>query len=360
MNKQKRVCIICETPFQVFSAIQLKSMISDNHIVDVFIGEVFVNASIIVENVKKTRLFNNVFSYKIDKMNFENKINELFFPNKYIQYLVGKSITPNTYDKIFISSTTYFAMAIVADNRSADVIYFDDGIGSYTGNIGIQNISLKRKLCYKLCFRNVNRFEYKDIYLYSPKLITKLDYNIKINKIKISNDKEIIATVEQVFNYFDDKLYEKKIIYFATPSQDFGNKLQEERITKVLENYSEDCIVRLHPREVNPQIFNFASIDKGVNLWELTSMNKISDNHILIGIFSTAQVVSKLLFNKEPCVVFMHKLYRDIFSDTQLVNMDCFVKKLRESYTNPSKIIEIEEVSDFDSAINECMRIING
>lgn len=356
MNDEKRICLICETPYQVYNAINLRSTMMSDAVVDVFIGEVFFNATEIAKHLNESSLFNNTFTYKVKNTNFVNKIYELFFPRNYLKFLVDKSDDCSfVYSKIFMSSPTHFSMAMVAYNRNAEVVYFDDGIGSYIYDIGLHNLTPKRKICYKLGFRNIKRFEFSKVYLYSPQLI--IDDKTEVAKLEVSENERIKSLIDKVFDYHKDSLYHKKIVYFAMPSQDFGDRLQEEKVIEVLEKYKEECIVRLHPRENNPDFFNFASVDRGINQWELIAKDEITDQHILIGIYSTAQVVPKTLFDKEPYIIFQYKLYRNLFTDEQIHNMEKYITNLRNEYRNPEKIIDIESYQDFDYIINMCMNI---
>lgn len=355
MSDKKRICIICETPYQVFSAIHIRELIPTDTVMDVYIGLIFHKAEIIAANLKETQLFDNTIVYSLKNMSFANKTNELFNPKKYLEFLVeDNSRIDFDYDTIYLSSTTHFAMAMVAYNRSADVIYYDDGIGSYIENIGIQNVSLKRKLCYLLGHRKTSRLVFRNALLYSPELALE-NNNCDFRKIEVSTTPETELTINRVFNYSDDNLFEKRIVYFANPSQDYGDMLQETSVIDMLGKHKEECIIRLHPREINARYFDFPSIDHGDNLWEIIAKNKITDQHVLVGIFSTAQVIPKILYDKEPFIVFTYKMYRQLFNDIQMRNMDVYANNLKKIYRDPSRIMVLETDIDFDKALDFCM-----
>ena len=355
MKDEKRICIICETPYQVFSAIYLRNILPADDIVDIYIGEVFYNSASIANNITKSKLFNRTIVYNVKKANFTNRINEFFSPKKYLDFLIGKKDLNLTYNTIFMSYTTHFAMAMVAYNRSADVVYYDDGLGSYIDHIGIQSISSKRKICYMLGGTNVKRFDFVNAYLFDPRYLMNGN-NINVEKIDIPDNNSINTIIDSVFNYSDDNYCENRIVYFALPSHEYGGKISEAEAIKILEKYNEECIVRLHPREVNPQAFRFDTIDKGQNQWELIAKNEVSDEHILIGVFSTAQVIPKLIYDKEPYLIFEYKMYKGIFSDKHIQKMEMFIRILKKNYRNPSKIIELENYSDLEKIISNCLK----
>ena len=348
----RRICIICETPFQIYNAVNLRNTAYKTRPMDIFIGKVFINADELIHRVIAADVFDCVFSYSNKTTDVIWKCKELFSPLKYVDFLLDEKSAVNiNYDEILISSTTHFSMALIAGNRRAKVVYYDDGIGSYTDNIGKQNIAVKRQICYMLGNRHVDRFSFRQGFLYRPDLLINPQGK---NFEKITLSEQHLGN-EHIFNYQHDSDYEKKIVYFAMPSQTFKGKIQESDFLEVLKQYKEYCLIRLHPRENHPEQFLFASLDNGRNHWEMIAMNQINDQHILIGVFSTAQTVPKMIFDKEPYIIFTYKMYSNLFDETQRVNQDEFVCKLKTIYRNPSKIKIVQNIIEFNEAVKLCL-----
>ena len=83
-------------------------------------------------------------------------------------------------------------------------------------------------------------------------------------------------------------------------------------------------------------------------MWEIECQNTITDNHIIVSFFSTASFTPKMLFGKEPYVIFLYKtLGIEFFNANKLVN------SLQSLYNNPKKIILVEDLDQLKRVIEE-------
>ena len=87
-------------------------------------------------------------------------------------------------------------------------------------------------------------------------------------------------------------------------------------------------------------------MDTTNNMWEMECAKQITESHILIGCFSTAQFTPKLIFNVEPTIVFTYKLYKNMSVDVEQT-----VERLREIYTNPEKVVVLDSLSELQKLV---------
>ena len=71
---------------------------------------------------------------------------------------------------------------------------------------------------------------------------------------------------------------------------------------------------------------------------------------ILIGTFSTAQLMPKVLGDKEPYIIFLYKVVFDTEKNKNWNEWDKFVDLFKSFYRKPERIYVPENINDF-----ECM-----
>ena len=65
-----------------------------------------------------------------------------------------------------------------------------------------------------------------------------------------------------------------------------------------------------------------------------------------IGAFSTAQFTPKMMFDREPTLVFLYKLY-----GCQFNNADELVERIRASYRDPQKVLVPQTKEEFNAIL---------
>lgn len=359
-SKVKKICFIAETPYQVYNSINLYAALQKDRKADIFIGKVFADSDELIHRVSQSNVFSAVFSYVNFNRSIRQRFDELFIPQKYLEVAMrGQSQTAapdlSSYDEIYLSSTTYFSLAMIAFNKNAGVIFYDDGIGSYLDVMGADAVAFKRRLCYYITGARPERLKITRAFLYCPEICLMLEGK-EINKLNVVNheDEEYKAKHDLVFPYSYDPLYEKRIIYLAQPSQELdGGSLSG--LDELLLQYGGKIVIRPHPREADMDHYHSVNVDNSMNQWEIIAEHQITDEHILVGLFSTAQVVPKMLFDKEPYVIFTLSLGRKLFSEELYQKNIAFIEKVRSVYRNPEKIIVPETTDEINTFIQKAL-----
>ena len=227
-----------------------------------------------------------------------------------------------SYDKILAPAGTGFAWALSVINPRAEIVYYEDGIGGYYGDMFVMDHHADR-LTEKLkgCGIDPERFRPVE-YLVSYPEFSRSRTAPKISKLECGSPEspEIKKALHKVFGDSCSRIYaENKIVYFSplTVGDHPDYKIVAERNIKLCRNIDslgEGFVIRPHPKEKNeiPNMKNGLT-DTEAGQWEMIAMEQISDGHILIGGCSTAQLTPKLLFDREPWVIFT---YDELFGGT--------------------------------------------
>ena len=106
-------------------------------------------------------------------------------------------------------------------------------------------------------------------------------------------------------------------------------------VDSIIYNYSGDLIVRNHPRETR----------------ELKCDNDINDDKVLIAFCSTAQITPKMLYDKEPYLVFLYRL----FDCDWIEDYDRLVEQVRNSYRNKKKVFLPSTLDELVNTLNNLL-----
>ena len=351
MEKEKNNCIrtvfICWRPYQIFNAI---NMVINN--VEGIKGnsDIFISDLPAVLKYKDELVKTNIFSH-VGVFNEEGKKGrwkcflDMAFPYISMQFdALQKYPHWRKYDIIVASGFHSFFIRMANINKKAKVIFMEDGMASYL-NIDIDKFhSSKFHRILKILFNTgIHVINIQKIYVYFPELISQ-KYHIQIGRLpQIS----VLAfkIVKQVFGNtsYSDSEY-RKIIYLTQPMENIWyirDDYSEHCVQNLLLLYSENVIVRIHPRHL--EFTTSLNVDKNMQFWELDAARLKSDN-ILISIFSTASFTPFFLLDKSPIIILLYKIAAKENSSFYK-NADLFVKNISKFY--PSSIFTPGNMDEF-------------
>lgn len=343
-----KICLICDTPYQLLNCINIACNLHKNDILHIYVGLQFKDSEKIVERVKDEQIFDNVYLFypaSIAK-SFLRKVKnvpEIIHPKKRIGTMLKDDnvLFENTYDVIYMSVPVAFAKAMIGCNEQAEVVYYDDGTGSYSGDIA-DGLSSFYKGIYVI-LRHSMKFLYPSkLYVNNKELCKSTTAPVIKQLPKLQDmDETFWGVIKRVFAYKEEELYDKhKFVYLMQPYEEKNTEKYDElekEIESIICQTNENCIVRVHPRQKDKRISGM-HMDTSGNMWELLCADKITDEHILLGICSTAQIVPKMLFDKEPYLIFIYHLFGDVYTAEKIKAWDEIVKSIRGVYSKPDKI----------------------
>lgn len=350
LKSDSRLAFLCDTPYQIFNSINFVSNNVEDSAgcSDIFIYHQFRDSLSVSQELRRTGLFNHV--YDISAYNDEScwytklrSLKRLLFP---LQTMKSHSMTPVDYHKryeyLFISFSTQFTMNMHAVFKDSRVVWIEDGLSSYFGNVEKDNASNVLRMFKKYIMLGRLDFHPKRVYFNNPEICETTISKQVLSLPKLLRQNPARGVLETVFNYQENSLYaNNRYVYLTQPLHEVDGYIPTSldlisQMFRTLE-IQDDLIVRVHPRQLNRVLLNF-TVDSCNNLWELECVNQITDQHVLIGAFSTALIVPKIVCDKEPYIIFTYKLF---FSNTKTaywLNVADLIERVVGLYGKPNKI----------------------
>lgn len=346
---KRRIAFVCDTPYQLFVIISLIFCNKDiwSHEKDLYIDIKRSKKAKMYAYYKKIAdmdLFSNVYILNSLSSTYR-KLNmvEWLFPQNSIRYGMNqKKALNNKYTEVYISGPFMLQRNFIYYYKPQYVYFFEDGTGSYNDRIGLDLLNIKGKIMQFLLKRGPRYIYPKNLYLFSPQ-IYRGEYANIVKKIEFPKEK--LDVFKSVFMYELNPAYlKRKLIYLSQPMHPFCITT-EDAILEILDNFSNHLIIRPHPQDYN-KFGNNSNVDTCQDLWELVCINCISEDHVLIGKYSTAQITPKLIFNKEPYIVFTYYLFED-----KSQKVETGIHTIESLYKNKNKIFVPKTKEEFKQII---------
>ena len=305
----------------------------------------------VMDRIIQAHVFDNVYVCDASTLQKNEKMWTfigMLSPSLLVRHLFGiGDIRSKDYLEIYFSVPTRFIDIFMSMYKDARVLAYDDGLGSYLGDVFSNELGRKYKAVMSL-FGIKKRYP-ECVYLNNPDF-SIAEYNCTVKPLTggaLSDEHK--SLIYGIFDVKYDGEYDRyKCIYLNQPHSDSvvaAYTEDEKNILDVLDK--EKTLVRLHPREKNKEFYSAFEIDKG-SMWELLCMDHIGDDHVLVSRFSTALFTPKMICSKEPTVIFTYDLARDSGVNDRMKDM---IEVLRKSYSDPGKIIIPGSVDEFRQAL---------
>lgn len=363
-----KIAIVCATPYQTLNALNLScNVLCKKMDKDLFYKIYSPESQAVLNNIQsynaQYKIWDNIYPYQLLKKErsltyYINDLVQAIYPNKYVTDAVTVSfnIKHKKYDYITITSATDFEIALTRIFPNAETLAYDDGLGSYIGDIVHDN---DLKLIWKILGRRKDKIWPKLLYVNNVSFCrSSLTPSIKALPTLVETAPSYRVMISHIFNYNPSDQYTKHPFIFLTqPFNELGTNIFS--LSKALEHnlvkYKPYVLVRIHPRD-NSKLFLDWERDNTHNLWELVCKNDISDSHILVSICSSAQIMPKVLFNKEPYLIFLYRLFPSINQNLIKYRILPIIELVKEGYTNKNKIYVPSNFDELISVLNSILQ----
>lgn len=325
---------------------------------DLFISESIRNVDRKIEILSKSGVFNEIIKVKQFKYlanPLKRKVKSLLYTlnkSSFIKFLY-KDYTQQ-FDTLLIPCSLLTCELFRRYYYHKSLCYYEDGFGSYFGNIKVTTQTNARRVFNKLfkCDEQIDAL-YLNLPSFSESNVAK-----QLRKINGDINDSYILFLKSVFcNDNFQSAYEKyHYIYLRQPIQLFGEKAVAvdisiiNKLGKLLDNR---FIIREHPLNINDVYddkFSNITIDLKSNMWELECLS-IKEKCVLIGMFSTAQISPKILFGYEPFVVFLFNLFP--LDEHLKMNEQKTVERFRNLYLNKNRIFVPNNMDELEEIIQK-------
>lgn len=343
--------IFCTTPFQVIVAFKIFK--NNAKCTDIFILNQFEGHKELCQRIeeincfRKIKIINEEMVYGLNHKKKTKLGMRLDLIKAYcsLDKIVNK-IIPNIreYTDIYVSCNAFIPRIVRLDCQKngygTKFHFFDDGIGSYCISSTYRQ-SIRDKAARFFILGRKTIYEEYDLFLFMPELYEQLNPSSQyiVRKIEPVTKKDSIY-LDKVYQGCDMEIQEK-FIYFDTVRKEIGtdelNENNNEVIRRMIGILGEDnFIVKTHPRDKTRYI-NCKYIDSGTLPMEALYCHYDFTEKVLISVFSTAVFTPKIIFDQEPYVILLYKIFRP---DLQFVaEADKFCRTIKLLYKDFSRII---------------------
>lgn len=328
-----KTLLFADTPLQLYNSFLLtvSRIIGD---VDLLIYAQFRDAKKLAQIYSELDVFDSVF--------FISPVKTESYTQTFLWQLKATS-GKNKLDLSKISSIRYDCFGLACPtpatmevllclkrrNKELTTFFYEDGTGTYNGNVFKQPFYFEKPPSLKLesvnyinllrrftsFFKKVP-FHYNPsaIYVKQPSLVT-FTSNIPYKKIPINKEKT--QKLESLLPSPKSKIEKAAFLIFDVPrgkTENFGANTVDTIICNCLktisesQNNSEICYLREHPRSTERSPYANACVDFSGGLWELICQNTDFTQCLLVSIGSTAQLAPYIESGTKPPLLLLYRI----------------------------------------------------
>ena len=356
----KRDCFICTTPYQIIAACTIAySTYNENLLPDMIVVPQFQNADLCAERIEHSQIFHQVILSDFETINrYKSRTNRIGIGIGIIeQYLSIEKSVPQylgdrDYSRIYISSQAIVGrlISLYFLKRGAEIIFFDDGEGSYDDNKLYEAQGIDRAI------RNV-LFGKESIRLGNSRQVYCTDlykmtfgHNDYVTAIpNWGENKEILGKLNTIFNYSEEaRINQDYILLDTIPSESFDEKgasKYNELFAICEEELGKKLMIKKHPRDNRKGNDSCAVYRYPTIPFELICANSDINEKVLISAGSSALLMPKILFNSEPTVILLHHITGNRLGDTE--KRERMILYIRELYKDKERFMIPESTGEF-------------
>lgn len=357
------IAFFCGTPYQIIIATHLSYSEWKDELVDVYILDHFTGAKDMADRLRKLNLFHRVvfcevlylldtFSAKRPKRILQRFDMYTFSCEKIVESHLDYN--GQIYSDVYYSYPDLIiklALKVFHKyNANLKTHLFEDGFGAY---FPLPKYNKRyNEVFYWLTGVSKLVWRYDSIRVFRPELM--FETNVPINKIApINVDDETYRNIQNaVFDFSTSDCINERVVYFEQPN--YNVPTLDDLLKDIVSPYlADNAIVKLHPRTKHPDRFKEFNVYKNNGVpWEIIVQNSDIEDKILISSHSTALLTPKLLFDKEPIVVFLYnlpevkKLFN--FADSRPIIRD-FIERFKQLYGHPERVIIPNSLEEFNN-----------
>ena len=365
----KNTAIICGTPYQAYNALNMIYNDQNNSSIDVFFFDRFELAKTLSDNFKNVSKVNKTIllkDYKKDEVfgrtlkGIIKNIHSAWIylrPKKSIKAYFNSEtewkyvLMDDRYERILAPTPSFFLQCLEKINSNAVLDYYEDGMGSYSGDFNKDFASTGRKFFSKIFKVGYNVIPVSSLFIYRPEICTStVAGTMKKLPSPCSDFSNMAAKVFDVRT--DYKPVSEGVLWFG----EFHYRDIDLQIINIIRECGHKVTIRMHPKSKDREEYIKLGLpfDDEKMMWEISISGNDFSGVTLIGSHSTAMITPKLLYNIEPIIVMTYKLYH--FADNRyLSRIEAFADQIKALYSDSSRVFipsGIDELRDIFKNLN--------
>ena len=365
----KPACFACTTPYQVMGAIGIAQALYPDADSDIYIFGMFPNYDSVAAQLRKQNVFSEVIAVDCEKLKSPGKVRgflQMAFAENTVSFFLPKGVC---YEKFYSSSRalpkTITMHVLSKRNPSMQRVIYEDGMGTYASNSHPLNATKMMERAEKLLGWNIDDPDHTSMLAYISELVDPPEY-IKGQTVgqmpRLKFDSRTVSLLEEVFSVGSDAHISERIIIFDTLRK-YSRYMDEAQFILLDECYDtirsyaggQDIICKPHPRsgfETKSQIEVYKNQEVPMEILYAT-MDDLEDR-ILISYTSSAVFTPKIMFDKEPVVLSLHRILNETRGS---VVFEGIYLKFKGIYKDSGKVMAPENMDELKACLS---RILNG
>lgn len=360
MKVMREACFACTTPYQIIGAISIT--LGNKLDADIFVFGMFPNYENVCENMRRTGIFQNVFAVDctdIGGPSREKAFFQMMFAKKVVSsFLPSDAVYESYYSSSRAHPKTLLQYVLLKRNPSMKRIIYEDGMGTYSGNSHPLNATKLKSVAENVLGWKLDVPENTTMMANIPELVDVPGYlngHIVEQMPRLQFDDQSRNALSEIFSVDDSKSINSKAIIFDTlrPNPAYLNEsdfaILDEGYQYLSERFLTDVIVKPHPRSKNTGNYVIEHYQhQEIPMEVLYAGMKDLDHRILITYTSSAVFTPKILFDKEPTVISLHRLLKESKSS---IIFEPIYEKFRKIYSEPERVSAPESLDELKSLL---------
>ena len=359
-KKTGKTAFVCDTEYQVFNALNYMWYHKDLK-ADLYLGLFFSRAGNLAAGMSNHHFFDRIVLTRPHfRKETEGKIH--WYLRHATAYLLPKRTlkrdTVNRepvffdYQQIFTSSLNCYAVCLISVNQQADVCFLDDGAGSYFSYDKQQSTSKLHRFFSKIFHAGAEGIVPDRVYLYSTRNARK---HAKAEVLPLPKPTEdFLENVRELFGISVSEGINDSWIWLTHPDAlTISTEQIDHGVKETLTRYQQKIIVRKHPRDDREELYRGFRIDESQGLWEIQIPFYDMEKTVLIGTYSTAQMTPKLLYDMEPRVIILCRLYKSVYKEGLFEKIVQASLEFRDLYRDKTRVMIPENFEELGALLQQ-------
>lgn len=356
-----RTAFVCDTAYQVFNMLNFRSARGTED-ADLFLCDCFASAGMIYQRLLKEGGFSHVVRTRPHRKEDGEPRLRWYVRHACTYLFPARALRRDSqdlpedfrgYDEIYTSSFNHIAVCLLAENPAAALYLIDDGAGSYYADPANDSVSTLHRIFTRIFHVGAHTVTPRAIYLYQTNGAGG-HTEVEVRPLPRPTE-EFLAKARTIFAADHDDIRAGRRAIWLTQPDEYARSTEavDRKLAECFSPYRDAVLVRRHPRDDRAELYRGFAIDPGRELWELTVPFLDEEGTLLLGVYSTAQMTPKQIYDREPTAVFLFRLYQGILPEDWIMGFTRAVEELRALYRKPERIVVPESMEELERLLKE-------
>lgn len=287
-----------------------------------------------------SRVSSGIISYlNIITRIFGTRIQSFFCKKYNYIYLTGTEV----YSKIY---------AFMRLGKKSSLYYYEDGLESYDSVLDNKSKKGKDKI-FKILYGKSPLEFCSGLLVYDPTMVVTNDDNkklIPIMKMRYKDNRK--CDYRFVYRGKAKPIIQSVVFLEAWFNDKDQYQLQAKLLSEVLDICGiEKVCIKPHPNELNSTKILYQQQYKGMKCFEVNNYFYTLEGKLLISIISTASITPKILFEEEPYVLFLYKIFMKEYDVYEWHKTEKVINIIKQRYRKPNRIIIPNSIEEMRSIL---------